>query len=276
MDALHAFQRDLRRHGIRAHRHRQRVKNQVFGLNAILLRLRQNAFGNGHAPVRRGGNAAFIQRERHYKAAVLLYQREHRIHALLLAVYAVHHRLAVIAAQGGFHGDSVCGVDLQGQIDDGLQLTYRSGDHLHLIDFRQTHIHIQHMHALFLLAETFTQNVVDVMRSQGFLEGLFARGVDALADQHSFPAKEHRMAVGGHAGICFFRKRNRLHFFGRNRADVLRRGAAAAARKAHALGKQLMHLMGKILRHHIVDRAAVAHLRQTRIGLEQHRHRGVF
>jgi len=128
-DALHRLQRRYSSLRICADGHGERVKNQILLCDAIAGRLAHNLLRNGKPLRSRRGNAVFIQRKRHHKSAVFLHQREHRIHAGLLAIDRIDHGLAVVAAQRSLHGAWIGSVDLQRQIDDRLQLADRLKQH---------------------------------------------------------------------------------------------------------------------------------------------------
>ena len=58
----------------------ERIKNQVFLFNPVFRRRFQNAFGNLDSALCRFGNAVFIERQAHNRAAVFFGKREHGFH----------------------------------------------------------------------------------------------------------------------------------------------------------------------------------------------------
>ena len=275
-DAAERRQRGERRVIVRADRHGEGVKEQVLFVDTIALCLGKNLLRDGKAPLCRRGDAVLVQRERHDNAAVLLHQREDRLHALALAVYRIDNGFAVVAAERRLHREGICRVDLERQVGHLLQLADHMRQHGALVNVGQTRIDVEDLRALLRLGDTLGKDKVEIPLAQRLLHALFARRVDALADQHRVVAEPHGVRVGGRDAQVLRLDRHRhgaLHR-GSKGADIVRRGAAAAARGAHAAAHRIRHLGGKIRRCDIVDRSAVHRLRQPCIRLEQHRHGG--
>ena len=252
----------------------QGIEYDVFFCNAVFRRFCQNAAGDLHAAFCRGGNAALIQRQRHHQTAVLGHQREHGIHALLLAVDGVHHSLAVAAAQGGLHRSRGCRIDLQRQIQNGLQLTDGIRQHGSFVDFRQAYVHIQNVNALLLLGNALLQDIVHIPCPQRLFQTLFSGGIDALTNENGVITEYYRMGIGCGTGDVLRLHRHRREPGCRSgqRGNVGRRSAAAASGQTDTLADHLRHIGSKLFRFHIEYGAAIHASGHTGIGFQQHRH----
>ncbi len=270
-DAPEGFQRHEGRAGVRGHGHGETVDDNVFGPNAVLRRFFIDMLCDADAIVGIVGNTGLVQGQGHHHAAVLLHQREDRIHGLLLAVHGVDHGLAVVAAESRFQSLEICGVQLQGKGSDALELLHDLREHLHLINLRQADIDIQGIGSGAFLLETLGEDIVDVMVPEGFLKLLLARGIDALAHDDGTGADFHALGEGRNDRTMLF-----THFFRLRQAfcdladgfpDVGGGGAAAAADALHAEFRDFTHDVRKFVRAHVVSGAAVFHAGKSGIGI---------
>ena len=252
--------------------HSQRVKHNIFFVDAVFRRHGENLLGNGHTAVCRVGDSALIQRQRYYHAAVFFHQGEDGIHTLPFSAYGVNHSLAVVVAQSDLHSMRIGRVDLQGQIGDRLQLTHSRFEHFRFVDLRQTHVHVQYVNAGFLLPHALTQDVIHISLEESLLEAFLSRGIDPLSNENGTVPKHHRVGVGGYRRDVFigYRNRGQVCRLFRQSVDVFRRGAAASADHPHTRFYKIRYRFREGLCIHVVYGSPIYHFGQTRIGFENH------
>ena len=255
---------------------RKRVKDQITRAEAVLGGPRQDLVCNGKPAPGRLGDALLVQKQGHRHAAVAPQQRENGAHALVLAADGVDQRLAVVAAHGALERDRVRGVELQRQIRDLLQGLHHQGQHLGLVQLRQTHVHVQHLDAPVLLLGGKAQDVVDIPAQKRLLEALFPGGIDPLANQNGVAPQRDAVRVGAHAA-CLRSCRGRgeqIRGLFNQRADIVRRGAAAAAQNGGASAGHPLHTGGKLIRPNVVDSLSVHVPGKSGVWVYDHGHRG--
>ena len=158
-------------------------------------------------------------------------------------------------------------VELERQRRDALESGHHRLQHLRLVDFRKTHVHIQHIGARFFLLYALLQDVLDIARSERLFKTLLAGRVDALAYDNGALAELYRLRERrDHGAVLFYRRFKRK---GARRfdfeANVLRRGAAAAAEHVDTELRNFLHLGGEVRRAEIVVGHAVLRMRQSGI-----------
>ena len=161
----------------------------------------------------------------------------------------------------------ICRVELERQRRDTLESGHHRLQHLRLVDFRKTHVHIQHIGARFFLLYALLQDVLDIARSERLFEALLAGRIDALAYDNGALAELYRLRERrDHGAMLFYRRFKRK---GARRfdfeANVLRRGAAAAAEHVDTELRYFLHLGGEVRRAEIVVGHAVLRMRQSGI-----------
>ena len=150
-----------------------------------------DALGNGKAAISCVRDAVLVQRQTDDGGTVLFAQRQDHIQRALLAVDRVDDGFAVIDTQGMGEGVRVGGVQLQGQIGDGLQVADQLLQRGRLIDAGQTGVDVQHLGTGLGLGHCLGAGVGTVPFPQGLLQPLFAGGVDALT-YHSDAGHVHK------------------------------------------------------------------------------------
>ena len=266
-DAAQHLKRHVGRVVVGRDGHREAVYDDVLGRNAVLRRARVNLLRDAHAPLDILRNSLFIEGKTYHHAAVLCDQREHGLKALLLAVYGVNHRLAVVEAKTALQRLQIRRVELQRQRRDTLESGHHRLHHLRLVDLRKAHVHIQHVRAGLFLLYALLQDVLDIARSERLFKALLAGRVDALADDNGALAELHRLRERrDHGAVLIYRrfKRKRARRFDFE-SNVLRRGAAAAAEHVDTEFRNFLHLRGEFLRPEIVVGHAVLRMRQPGI-----------
>ena len=239
----------LRLLGLGGGRQGQAVDPHILIGNAKAPRTLQNEPGDGYPLFGCFRQTGFVQGQTHHRRAVALHQRQDGLQRLFLTADRVDRRLAVIDPQGCVKGDRIGGVQLQRQIDGGLQCLDHPGQHGCLVHAGIAHIYIQNVRARVHLGDGHIDNIVHVAGKQGLLKALFACGVDALAN-HPHAVDAHH--PGGGAQIA-------ARFMAAGRAGEIRRGlpqgadvvgacAAAAAQQRCAQLYHLPHGGGKLLR----------------------------
>ena len=166
---------------------------------------------------------------------------------------------------------------MQGQIHNGLNLPHSPGQNRRLVQLRQTHIHIQNVRTGLLLGDGLPEDGIQISLPQRLGKGLSAGRVDALANDYRGFVQPDTVGVGADAADVFGLHRlggHPLTGIGEG-GNIGRGGAAAASGDGHALIHQCSNLTGEFLRGHIIESLAVHHLRQSGVGLQQHRHGGV-
>ena len=237
-----------------------------------------NLFGNLKAPLCRFRNAVFIQGQGDHRAAVFLHQREYGFHALFFAVHRVDEGFSVIDSQGGLHHFRAGSIDLQRQIGNPLQLGNGLAHQGFFVDFRQAHVHVQHMGAALLLGYAFPEDVFHVVFPQRLLKALFAGRVNALANNHGFFAEYHCLCIGGNHGTLFLRQRNQrklsaaLYGF----PKMFRRGAAAAANDPRAALDDFFHQLCELVGVYVKHGLTVFPAGKAGVGVDDHGQRGTF
>ena len=253
--------------------HDQAVDEDTVRADAVAGGLGHDAFGDGKAGLGGIGDAAFVERKADDVGSIVGDQREDLIHDLLLAVDGVDDGLAGIAAYGGLDSGGIGGVDLQRQQRGALELLGGLLDNLDLVDLGQTHVDVQDVGALLLLADALAHHVVQIAVAQGLLQALFAGGVDALADDGDLVAVAGKIhdrlgARDRHAGLAVTRAGRVVIDKRAQRCHVRRRGAAAAAHDAYAVGNHTGDGHGVLGRLDIKDGVAVVvHAGQSCVGL---------
>ena len=139
-----------------AYRQAQGIDDDVFRPNAVLCRGLINLLRHPDTALSCLRDTALIQRQRHYNASVLLYQRKYRAHGLFLSVYGVDERLAVVYTHCPLHSHRIRGVQLKRQVDDALQLPNYLLQHGRLIDLRKSYVYIQNMGTVILLGHALS------------------------------------------------------------------------------------------------------------------------
>ena len=117
-------------------RHAESVQNDILRSDSVLRCPVYDFPSHGQTSLCRIRNTGLVQTESHCHPAVFCHQRKDAGHGLFLAVDRVNQRFPVVDAHGPFHGFHVRGVDLKGQVDDGLKLPYSLLHHGWLVDFR--------------------------------------------------------------------------------------------------------------------------------------------
>ena len=206
---------------------------------------------------------------------------QHGLERLGFTVHGVDEGLACIAAHGAAHGLGVGGVDLQRQVAHGLDALHDLHEHAGLIELRQAHIDIERVGTEFGLVKRLAHRVVEVTRTQGLLETLLARGVDALADDVGVglaclhDQRLLRAAHGKSMRVATLRGHRGAHAYeSADAGDVVRRGAAAATHNGGTRVKQGLGCMRIGLGVDVVEGAAVLDTRQARVCLHHEGHAG--
>ena len=247
--------------------HREAVDDDILGRNTVLRRARVNLLRDAHAPLDILRNSLFIEGKTYHHAAVLRDQREYGLKALLLAVYGVNHGLAVVETKAALQCLQIRRIELERQRRDALESGHHRLQHLRLVDFRKTHVHIQHICARFFLLYALLQDVLDIARSERLFKTLLAGRVDALAYDNGALAELYRLRERRDHGAVLLHRRlkrkipRRFDF----EANVLRRGAAAAAEHVDTELRNFLHLGGEVRRAEIVVGHAVLRMRQSGI-----------
>ena len=262
-------------------RHGKAVDDHVLPRDAHLLSRLHNASRDGEAPLGRLGNAVFIERKAHNGATVMRGDGQHGLERLGLAVHGVDEGLACIAAHGAAHGLGVGGVDLQRQVAHGLDALHDLHEHARLIELRQAHVDIERIGTEFGLVESLAHCVVEIARTQGLLEALLARGIDALADDVGVGLAclhDQRLLCAAHGkGMRVAALRGHRGARAHERTDagnVVGRGATAAAHNGGARVEQCLGCMRVGLGVDVVEGAAVLDARQARVCLHHEGHAG--
>ena len=138
---------------------------------------------------------------------------------------------------------------MQGQGDHRLDGLHHVGHHGHLVDARQTYVHIQNVRACVLLRHGLVQDIVQIVFPQRLLEPLLAGGVDALAHHPHAGELRHLRGRADPAAL------GRTGYFRRLGADGVaqllderRRCATAAAQDTDAQLGERHHLTGELRR----------------------------
>ena len=220
-------------------------------------------------PVQSGlGNPPLVQGEAQHRRAVFLHDREDGVQALPVAVHRIDDRLAAVDPQGLLQHLGTGGVHLEGGVGHPLQGLHHLDHHLGLVDLGQAHVHVQDVRPGLGLLQGLGEHEVYVVPEQGLLHGLFAGGVDPLAN-HPHPVDGHGAHRAAHRGGHAPGDRldgPALQSLAQP-GDVLRRGAAAAAVALDPQLGQLRHGLGKLLRRDVVPRPA--RVRQAGVGLHR-------
>ena len=262
-------------------RHGKAVDDHVLPRDARLLSCLHNTTRNGETPLGCLGNAVFIERKAHDGATVVGGDGQHGLKRLGLTVHGVDEGLACIAAHGAAHGLGVGGVDLQRQVAHGLNALHDLHKHAGLIELRQAHVDVERVGTEFCLVKRLAHRVVEVTRTQGLLEALLARGVDALADDVGIGlASLHdqrllRATHGKGMRVAALRgHRGARAYEGADAGDVVGRGATAATHNGGTRVEQGLGCMRVGLGVDVVEGAAVLDARQARVRLHHEGHAG--
>ena len=158
------------------------------------------------------------------------------------------------------------------QVDDGLKLPHSLLHHGRLMDFRKSHVHIQHIRPVVLLADPLLQDIFQVVVPQGLLELGLAGGVYALPDNDCLTAGGHCLCIGGHHSAVFFLGPHHRHVLTPlcHQAYMLRGGSAAPSHHHSAHGRDFLHDKGKALSVYVVHRLPVLASGKACIGVYQH------
>ena len=149
-------------------------------------------------------------------------------------------------------------------------------DHLDLIDLGQAHVDIEDIGALLLLADALGHHVVEVAVAQGLLQALFARGIDALADDGDAMARDGKgnaalRACDVHGGVVMAQLWRASFDELPEQAHVVGRGAAASSHNAYAVFDHFGDSVGIFGRVDVKDGIAfVVYVRQAGICLYEH------
>ena len=270
LDQAHRLKRCVRRLCIRADGHSQSVNDDIFFFNPILLRFRYDPPCNLKPTFRRGRNAGFIERQRDDHAAVFLRQGKNLVHHLLLPADGVHHRLAVIEAQGVLHHHRIGSVDLERKRRHALKRLHGPAHHRPLVNTGQADVNIQNMRAARLLLNRLRKHIIHIVFPQGLLKTLFSRWVDALADDNGGRADLADFRIRGYDCFALSCDRHRRKRFttGNHFTNIGRRCTAATAEHAGSHLCHLLHLTGKFIRQHIIHRLPIPHSGHAGIGVE--------
>ena len=262
-------------------RHGEAVDDHVLPRDARLLSCLHDAARDGEAPLGRLGDAVLVERKAHDGATVVRGDGQHGLERLGLAVHGVDEGLACIAAHGAAHGLGVGGVNLQRQVAHGLNALHDLHEHAGLIELRQAHIDVECIGTEFCLVKRLTHRVVEVTRTQGLLEALLARGIDALADNVGVGLAclhDQRLLCAAHGKgmrVAALRgHRGARAYESADAGDVVRRGAAAATHNGGTRVEQGLGCMRVGLGVDVVEGTAVLDARQARVRLHHEGHAG--
>ena len=197
----------------------------------------------------------------------------------MLAVHGVDNRLARIHAHGGFHGNRIRRVDLQGQRRHALDFAHERHERRRLVDFGQAGVHVKRVGARFRLGNGFAQHIVEIALAKRGLELLLARRVDALANggnvatsQKRGMARRRNAARRSHVALDGRAARHERRLF----RDIVGVRAAAAAHDRHAFVDHRRHGFDVFIGGHREHGFAIDNARQAGIGLHHDGNRGRF
>ena len=239
--------------------------------DAVAGSLAHDLLGNSKAAFGGFRNAGFVEAEADQDAAVLRDERQNGRHGLGLAVDGIDERLAVHASQRGLQRGGVRGVELERQVEHGLEFRDDARKHGDLVHAGEADIDVEDIGAGVLLLDALVDDVGHVAFAQGLLEALLACRVDAFADD----GRGHRADLDG---VCVGGDDSAapgLDGDGRDalagaaqRGDVRGGRAAASAEDARAAPRQARHFRREILRPHVIDGTAVHDARHAGVGLD--------
>ena len=157
------------------------VDENVLARNSVFKRAVEYFFCNGKASLGGFGDTALVEGESDNSRAVFLDERKDIFERLVLAVYGVYDRLAVVYAQTRFNYFRDRRVKLEGSVANALDSLDGSHHHLFFVDPRKSDIYVKDLRSCVYLLDSLRENVVNVISEESLLETL-SRGVDSLAD----------------------------------------------------------------------------------------------
>ena len=266
-DAADRLQGDKAVAAARGDGQRQRVEDNIFFVDAVRGGCVVDLLCDGDAPVRRIGDAVFIEQQADDDAAVFFHEREQFFHLFLLACDRIEQGFAIIDPHAAFHGNCIAGVQAQGQRRGGLEFGNKASQDGGLVDIGHADVDIEDRCIGILLPEPFCEQGVQFSFLKGGAHLLPDAGIDAFADQERLFADHNGAGEGGHDGPLFAQRRLERDLFADldGLANVLRAGAAAAAGACDAEGGELFHIACELVRIDVVTGHAVLAARQARI-----------
>ena len=129
------------------------------------------------------------------------------------------------------------------------------------------------MGSVFLLQDAFLQNIIQVTVLQSLLKLLLSGGIDPFSYDPGALSQDHCLPIRRDHGKRFFLRRLYGHAPAgfAHAAQMLRRGPATASHDSRPFFHNVLHGPRKFLRTHIVIRLIAPLLRQSGIGLHDHR-----
>lgn len=158
----------------------------------------------------------------------------------------------------------------RGEEGRALQLLARAHHHGGFVDLGQAHVHVEHVGALFLLADALTDDVGEVAGTERCLELLLARRVDALADDGDATAVERGELLGARAGegmCCLPRLGLMAAKLLGEETDVGGGGSAAASNDTRTVGDYVAHCFCIVFGRDVVDGLTILHAREPGVRL---------